>query len=387
MLETAPKDCRALSNSAGPEALLAAVKAAEPVAMPPPPEPAKDTAGGIVARHAEIAARTVVKMSDYEKVSPLDARSLLPRCVWDSILREGCLALLGGESKAKKSWFSLALAMHAVSSRPFLGITIPPPEEGQRRVVVLDYELLEENVMSRFVSLAEKFDQDDTAWRAIWDRIEIRCHRSMLAEDVEWIDYCAAVVRLANRGDLIVVDCLQALPAGDANDPQAVRKVLGKLQSAATESGACVLVVDHFSKSTEARGMNRISGSMAKAATPDAILLLESEGRDFIKFSTQLRMDPPRDPLTLEFRSPSEGFRVVDPEEREERKEAAKGKRDSERLAAMFPEIGRDYTKQEVAENIGKTTKTAEGWIKELAEFITTKEGTGKSPHLYSRKS
>jgi hypothetical protein len=340
---------------------------------------------GTSRRIADIAGRTLVKMADYENVASVNARSLLPRCIWDSILREGCLGILGGESKAKKSWFSLAFAMHAVSCAPFLGIAIPPPLEGNRRVVILDYELLESNVMSRFISLAEKFDQDDEAWRAVWDRVEIRCHRSMLAEDVDWIAYCVAVVRQCNRGDVVIVDCLQALPAGDANDPQAVRRVLGRLQSAATDSGACVVIVDHFSKSTEARGMNRISGSMAKAATPDAILLLESDGK-FIKFSTELRMDPPRDPLTLEFRSPSEGFRVVGEEEREERKEGAKAKRESERLAVMFPEVGRDYTLKELAVNIGKTTKTAEGWMNYFPEFITTKEGTGKTPHLYSRK-
>jgi hypothetical protein len=132
--------------------------------------------------------------------------------------------------------------------------------------------------------------------------------------------------------------------------------------------------------------MNRISGSMAKAATPDAILLLESDGKDFITFSTELRMDPPRDPLTLEFRTASEGFRVVGEEEREERKEASKGKRDSERLEAMFPEIGRAYSKKEVAVNIGKTPKTAESWIAEFSDSITTTEGGGKNPHLYTRR-
>jgi hypothetical protein len=341
---------------------------------------------GTSRRIADIAARTLITMADYEHVEARNARSLLPRCIWRDILREGTLAILGGESKAKKSWFSLAMAMHAVSCQPFLGIAMEEPTEGLRRAVVLDYELTGGIVMSRFVSLAEKFDQDEAAWRAVWDRVEIRCHRSIIAEDVEWIAYCCAVVEQANRGDLIIVDCLQALPVGDVNDPREVRRVLSRLQAAATKSGACVIVVDHFNKSGEAKGKNRLSGSMAKAATPDAILLLESDGKDFITFSTELRMDPPRDPLTLEFRTASEGFRVVGEEEREERKEASKGKRDSERLEAMFPEIGRAYSKKEVAVNIGKTPKTAESWIAEFSDSITTTEGGGKNPHLYTRR-
>ena len=335
-------------------------------------------------RFADIASRTVVKMGDYEHIEAHKARDLLPRSIWRDILREGCLAILGGESKAKKSWFALGLCMHAVCVRPFLGIRMEGKVR-QRCAIVLDFELLKGNIMSRFVALAEAFADDPVEWRAIWDNVEIRAHRGMLAEDVPWIDYCAHVIRCSKQGDLVIVDCLQALPAGDANDPAAVRRVLGLLQAAATQSGACVVVVDHFNKSNEARGKNRLSGSVAKAATPDAILLLESDGRDFITFSTELRMDPSRDPLTLEFRSPSEGFRVVDQSEREERKDAAKDRKNAELLAKLFPDIGRSYTKQELALNIGKSEKTVENWLKGLAGAFTIHHGSGKNPHQYSR--
>lgn len=334
-------------------------------------------------RLADLAGKTMVRMADYETMEPHQARSLLPRSIWRDILREGCLAILGGESKAKKSWFSLAFAMHAVAELPFLGIPIEAGDS-PRRAVVLDYELMEGNIMSRFLALSEKFEGDADAMNAIWKQVEIRCHRSIVAEDVDWIGYCCAVIEQASRGDIVIVDCLQALPTGDVNDPREVRRVLGRLQAAATASGACVIVVDHFNKSGEAKGMNRLSGSMAKAATPDAILLLESDGKEFIKFTTELRMDLPRDPMTLEFRSASEGFRVVDSEEREERKEAAKDSRQSERLAAMFPEIGRSYTKKEVAANAGVSEDTAGNYLKALAsEITTTDQGAGK-PKLYS---
>jgi len=344
----------------------------------------KESESPLTGRMAEIAMRTVVNMADYESVPSHKARELLPKSVWRDVLREGCLAILGGESKAKKSWFSLAMAMHVASGREFLGIPIIPGDK-PRRVVVLDFELLNANIVSRFVALAGAFEGDIAAWRAIWDNVEIRCHRSLLAEDVPWIEYCAAVVRLCGRGDLMIIDCFQALPAGDVNDPQVVRRSLGMLQAAATESGACVVVVDHFNKSTESKGKNRLSGSMAKAATPDAILLLESDGPNFITFTTELRMDPPRDPMTLEFRSPSEGFRVVGSEEREERKETAKQNRAADRLATLFPEFGRQYTKEELASNAGKSAKTIGEWLKDFGDVVTLHPGSGRNPNRYSR--
>lgn len=322
-------------------------------------------------------------MADYEHIEPHRAREILPRAIWGPYLREGTLAVLGGESKARKSWFGLSLAMATVAGDSFLGIPIRPPTESHREVELLDFELLEANVMSRFLALSERHEDDDERWRAIWDRIRIRCHRSMLAEHVPWIEYCCAVIRDMRRGDLVIVDCLQALPVEDHSNPREIRRVLGMLQAAATESGACVLVVDHFNKSIEAKGKNRLSGSMAKAATPDSILLLESDG-PFIRFSADLRMDPPRDPITLEFNTPSEGFRVVEDGEREARVEAGESARrneiDREHRELLFPVPMVWRTMRELLAASGKTRKTVEGWLARIEGVEINRE---PKEHLY----
>lgn len=300
-------------------------------------------------------------------------------------MREGTLAILGGESKAKKSWFSLSFAMAAVAGMEFLGIAVSESMGAPRRVRVLDFELLEGNVMSRFLAMSERF-QTAEDHRAIWQQIEIFHHRELMTRVEDWIGYAAWHCEQLNRGDLLIVDCLQALDVGENNDPGVIRRELGRLQAAATRSGVCILIVDHFNKSSEAKGKNRLSGSMAKSATPDAIILLESDGA-FIKLSFELRMDPPSDSITLAFDSPSEGFRVVTTEEREERREAAAGSKREERLALMFPDKLRRYSKAEIAANIGKTPDTAGNWIKEFSESIETHVQGGKSPNLYSLKS
>lgn len=329
-----------------------------------------------------LAKLSRVDMGQYSLMEPHEARSLLPREIWQGILREGILAILGGESKAKKSWFSLTLAMEAVASRDFLGMAIAESMDTPRRVRVLDFELLEGNIMSRFLAMSERFESEDEH-RAIWDRIDIFQHREMMIMAVDWIDYAATHCDQMNRGDLLIVDCLQALDSGDANDPGVMRRALSRLQAAATRSGVCVIIVDHFNKSNEARGMNRISGSVAKAATPDAILLLESDGQ-FLKLSFVLRMDPPREPITLAFDSPSEGFRVVTEDERQERRDAAQTSRKDDRLARMFPDATSQYSKVEIATNIGKTFATADSWIKELKSNIETHVQGGQKPNLYS---
>jgi hypothetical protein len=338
----------------------------------------------VLERFKSLAGLSRVEMEQYSTMEPHEARSLLPRELWKGILREGTLAILGGESKAKKSWFSLSLAMAAVAGNEFLGMAISEPLDAPRRVRVLDFELLEGNVMSRFLAMSEKF-QTENDHRAIWQQIEIFHHRELMTEAADWIGYAAWHCEQLNRGDLLIVDCLQALDVGENNDPGVIRRALGRLQAAATRSGVCILIVDHFNKSSEARGKNRLSGSMAKSATPDAIILLESDGA-FIKLSFELRMDPPSDSITLAFDSPSEGFRVVTSEEREERKESVAGTKREERLKLMFPDRSRQYSKAEIAANIGKTPDTAANWLKEFSEAIETHVQGGKSPNLYSLK-
>ena len=338
----------------------------------------------VLERFKELAGKSQVEMGQYSIMEPHEARSLLPRELWQGILREGTLAILGGESKAKKSWFSLSLAMAAVAGNEFLGMPISSPLDAPRRVRVLDFELLEGNVMSRFLAMSEKFE-DTPNHRAIWNQIEIFQHRELMSDAADWIGYAAWHCEQLNRGDLLIVDCLQALDVGENNDPGVIRRALGRLQAAATRSGVCVLIVDHFNKSSEARGKNRLSGSMAKSATPDSIILLESDGA-FIKLSFELRMDPPRDSITLAFDSPSEGFRVVTNEEREDRKESVAEAKRGDRLALMFPDRVRQYTKAEIATNIAKTQDTAGSWIKDFAEFIETHPQGPTSPYLYSMK-
>jgi hypothetical protein len=352
---------------------------------PPPPDAPPSPEDQANDRFASIAEASRVNMGGYSMMEPHESRSLLPREIWRGILREGMLVILGGESKARKSWFSLSLSMAAVANAEFLGMAISAPLDGPRRVRFLDFELLEGNVMSRFLAMSERF-ASEPEFRAIWSQIDIFHHRERMIEALDWIGYVCHHCDQLKRGDILIADCLQALNFGDANDPSVVRKALSRLQAAATRSGALVLVVDHFSKSTEQRGKNRLSGSMAKAATPDAILLLESE-KQFLKLSFELRMDPPRDPLTLAFDSPSEGFRLVTSEEIEDRREATAESRRGERLAAMFPDRFRRYSKAEIAANIGKTPDTAGNWIKELSDFISTHVQGAKEPHLYSLNS
>jgi transposase len=71
----------------------------------------------------------------------------------------------------------------------------------------------------------------------------------------------------------------------------------------------------------------------------------------------------------------------------EDRREAAVESRKEERLAMMFPDRARRYSKVEIAANIGKSVKTADNWLKEFSDTVTAHEQGWKEPFLYSLKS
>jgi len=325
----------------------------------------------------EVFTRAQVDLAKYRHITPDQAREILPRQVWGPI-REGTLTLLGGESKARKSWFALDFAMHAVTGAAFLGMESPQPAAGERRAVILDFELLETNLVSRFVTLSGRWWNDTEESAAIWGRITLHSYRRLMGEAVDWIGHICQVARTLARGDLLVADCLQPIFDGDTNHPGEVRRALARLQAAATESGCAILLVDHFSKSTEAKGKNRLSGSMAKSAAPDCILLMEGKGGEFVELGFELRMDPPRDAVLLAFESATTGFRLVPEVEAAARREAAAQARQDERMVRAMPEAGTSYTRKEMAGNAGVHPNTIDNWLPDFGDSVEVLDGNPK---------
>ncbi len=318
-----------------------------------------------------------VDIAKYAAVSPRDYQSILPQPAWKGVQREGTLSIIAGASKAKKSWFVLSKLQHAVLGTPFLGREMIPPSTGKpRRALLLDFELPKSVLMSRYIALAGEFEEEERSILFDPQRVLIECHRGNMAISTNWIDYsCERIISFCNPGDVSVIDCLQPIMGDqDANLAQVVRPVIGKLQAAADSSGAAADLVDHFNKSGEGSGMNRISGSMAKAAGPDTIITLNSSG-PVITVETDLRMDPPIDDLQVEFK-PFE-FRVISEEEQEERKRATKESKRNELLHETFTDHAW-HSAGDLAKNLGISKEGARRRINKLRDDFLEEKKEGQ---------
>ena len=326
-----------------------------------------------------IADAARVNLSEYESVTQDRALTLLPHSVWKGFIREGTLTLIAGESKAKKSWFALSLLQHAILGEPYLERPMLKPSTGeQRRVFLMDFEMPRAALMSRWVALAGECEWEDRPVLFDNERVSLETYRPLMTSSRDWIAYiCGQVVACCNPGDVMLIDCLQPIMAGgDANAAEVVRPLMARLQSVADQTGASVIVIDHFNKS-EGGGKNRISGSVAKAAAPDTVITLNSAA-GLIEIQADLRMEAPCDPFCIEFRGYA--FARVSEEEREERKQAAKDKELREFVQSL--PFGW-FSKDEVAEQHGRTDEWARKKLISCKKWLEQKKDGKK--HLFKK--
>ncbi len=252
-----------------------------------------------------------------------EIRDTLPPPVVHGLLRHGSVGLLAGASKARKSWLALALAISAATGKHWLGFRVEPT-----RVRYIDFELKARTAAYRY-SIARLGVTDDPAEQAAIDaNVTFHSLRSMPAEKGTLAGVAAWIEAAGRPGELWILDCLQPVLEGDANDPAKVRSAFQPLLKASEKAGVVLLLIDHFNKNSEARGMARVSGSVAKVAAADAIITLSPRGDGVIGVDFDLREDPPVDGETLiRFNFATHGFDLVTPGEAE----AAKSKAEKER--------------------------------------------------------
>lgn len=348
------------------------------------PTPEADKPTEEFASFGKLSGAALVDLGAYADFDAFDAQELMPPPVWDGLGREGTLMLVAGESKSFKSWFAMELTQHAVLSKPLLGRGMLPPSSGKpRKALVLDFELLKMNLLSRYISLAGKH-QESKAELFDNDRVFIECHRENMRERVDWVDYCCQRIEDAlGPGDVAVVDCLQPITDFDGNAATETRRMMAKFQASATKSGALVILIDHFSKSTEQKGKNRVSGSMAKIAAPDEILLMEASGQ-FIDLKPILRLDRHAEEITMQF---ADGYQFleVDPEEKASRAKAAKVKTYAAQCGKALPNVGQPYTYKEMAENLGIEVRNIYAKFEPWEDAGLCESNKSKRPYTFTR--
>jgi len=181
------------------------------------------------------------------------------------ILSKGCKLVIGGPSKAKKTWVMIDLAISVANGAPWLSIETEPG-----KVLYMNFELKKRTLQQRALKILEAkrlehFD-DVTFWN-------LRGKATDIANLVDRV-----LIRLKRRKfDLIIVDPIyKCLGGRDENKANDMADFLNNLERLSEESGAAIALAAHFPKGNHKikDAMDRIAGSGVFARDPNAIMTL-----------------------------------------------------------------------------------------------------------------
>lgn len=212
------------------------------------------------------------------------------------ILHRGSKLVLGGASKAGKTWVLLDLAISVSSGHHWLGFpTI------KSKVLYLNLEIQDKFMQGRIAKVKEAKGLKATPNLAIWN---LRGH----AADI--VKLSADIINAAKAEGfaLIVVDPIYKV-MGDRveNSTEGVAAVMNELEKIAVEGDAAIVFGSHYSKGNQAGkdALDRIGGSGVFARDPDAILTFTShEEENAFAVDVTLRNFAPVAPFVVRWNYP-----------------------------------------------------------------------------------
>ena len=274
-----------------------------------------------------------------------------PKPVIEGIVGEGEKLILGGASKAGKTYCLLNLAGAVAHGEKWLGHRC---RKGS--VLFLNFEVSPPRMAERDRHLRAA----GVSMEGV-DFLNLRGSQFAWPELVEALEFAAT----RRRYSLVVLDPIyKLLGATPENDNSAVAAMLAEVERIATDTGAAVAFAHHFSKGnkSETASIDRLSGAGAFARDPDAILTLtdHEEPHCFTLEATVRNYAAPA-PVVVEYTFP---------------RYAVREELDSSRLKSTR---GGGHNKKGGAETVVETLKLAGGKLTggELAKALA--EATGST--------
>lgn len=220
-----------------------------------------------------------------------------PRELVRCVLHQGGKLVLGGGSKAFKTWVQLDLAISVAHGLPWLG-----NETVQGPVLYLNFEIQNHAWQRRIAAVADaKGITLKPGAISLWN---LRGH----AADFRSLLPRIAKQAKANRFSLIVLDPIYKLyGATDENKASDVAALLNGLEKLAVDTGAAIAFGAHFAKgnASQKEAIDRISGSGVFARDPDAILMFtRHEEEDAFTVEPILRNFAPIEPFAVRWEFP-----------------------------------------------------------------------------------
>lgn len=221
---------------------------------------------------------------------------VLPEELVQGLLHRGTKALVGGSSKAGKTWLLLDLAVCVATGSPFLG---SPTTAG--RVLYLNLEIQPAFFKARLQTLLK---------RKGLDRVDQLDQMTLRGQDT---DAATLIPTLAGkicheRYSLIVIDPIYKLMgARSENASTGVGSLCQCLEQLVVSTGAAVVSAHHFTKGNQAgkKAMDRLSGSGVFARDADTVLTLtEHQAEGCFVVESTLRNLPSPAPFVVEWQFP-----------------------------------------------------------------------------------
>ncbi|MEE0857728.1 MAG: AAA family ATPase [Ruminococcus sp.] len=194
----------------------------------------------------------------------------------DGVLRQGHKMLLGGPSKAGKSFGLIELSIAIAEGAKWFGFQCT-----QGRVMYVNLELDRASCLHRFKDV---YTAMQTEPKNI-DKIDIW---NLRGKSIPMDKLAPKLIRRAAKKDYIaiIIDPIYKVITGDENSADQMAHFCNQFDKVCTELGCAVVYCHHHSKGTQGnkRSMDRVSGSGVFARDPDALLdLTELEITDTLR--------------------------------------------------------------------------------------------------------
>ena len=181
------------------------------------------------------------------------------------ILHQGCKMIIGGASKARKSWSLIDMALSVSSGAPWWGF---PTLTG--RVLYVNFELPEFAFQHRFRAIAVAKGISDFSQCDLWNLRGFATDFSILIPKI------LARIKQCRYAMIVLDPIYKGLGKRDENKAGDIASLCNEIEQLAVQSGAAVVFGAHYSKGNQAgkEAIDRIGGSGVFARDPDVILTM-----------------------------------------------------------------------------------------------------------------
>ena len=215
--------------------------------------------------------------------------ALRPAYIIDNILRQGEVALLGAESKSRKSWLAQDAGFAVAAGLPWLADVNGANgfATAQARVHVFDLELNPSEMRYRFAKArGNRFAESPEDAAAMTARVVPYSLDGLnVSQILPMLEQLKATVE---PGDLVIVDCLYRL-CPDGNEVAPLAEILETVKRFAAETKTGVILIDHFRKAGDDKARNRFAGSFVKQASAGTLVAIEVTADDVLVLNIDAR--------------------------------------------------------------------------------------------------